>query len=475
MDGMSTQGNRPPNILIIMSDEHGAQFSDVYGHPLIETPAMGRLAGEGVTFDSAYCSAPLCAPSRACFMTGRHNHNNGGWDNAAPMREDAPTWPYLLRARGYDTPLCGKMHLVGVDQLRGFSRQLARDLHAEHRHPIRRWNDGLPRAASPWPGVGEASAGRTLEIAVDDQAEKAALAYLEDPARREQPWALCVGLIAPHFPFIVPEPFFSMYWPEKADLPYLPDGHVDNLPPAAQALRDAFGFWGHTEEQVRRARAAYYGLISYLDAKIGRLLDALAANDLAENTVVIHTSDHGEMLGEHGLWRKMTFYEEAARIPLQVRWPGVAPAGKRFAPSVSLSDVTATILDVAGVGEDEQKTLWRVDGNSLASVLQGREKGWVDEAFAEHNAHGTDRPRAMLRRGSWKLSLTWDRPNDTELYDLAADPREMNNLAGVAEHRDVEARLTRLMEERWDGERIYAEVTRSQEERILIRQVDQGK
>jgi choline-sulfatase len=498
---MISRSNRPPNILIIMSDEHGAQFSDVYGHRLIDTPAMGRLAAEGVTFDSAYCNVPLCAPSRVCFMTGQDNHNNKGWDNASPMREDAVTWPYLLRSRGYDTALCGKMHLVGLDQLRGFSRQLARDLHAELRHPIRRWKDGLPRATHPWPGVLETGsgipgheggkadsppdlrnrqtvptgAGHTVEIAVDDQAERAALAYLKDPARHRQPWALCVGLIAPHFPFVVPEPFFSMYWPEKADLPYLPEGHLESLPQAARNLRDAFGFWGHGEDHVRRARAAYYGLISYLDAKIGRLLDALESNDLAQSTVVIHTSDHGEMLGEHGLWRKMSFYEESARIPLQVRWPGVAAGARRFAPSVSLNDVTATILDIAGVGADEQKTLWRVDGNSLASVLQGKEKGWVDQAFAEHNAHGTDRPRAMLRRANWKLCLTWDRPNDTELYDLASDPHEMNNLAGSEEHDEVQRQLTRLIEERWDGERIFEEVTRSQDERVLIRDVDGGQ
>jgi len=482
-----------PNFLIIMSDEHGGEFSSAYGHSLVETPSMDRLAEEGVTLDAAYCSAPLCVPSRICFMTGQHNCNCKGWDNAVPMRSDAMTWPYLLRGRGYDVALSGKMHLVGQDNLHGFERQLARDIHAQIAHPIDLWRDGVPTAAKSWPGVYETGSGvpgqegrggsvpqefqrrtiptgpgRTLEIEVDDEAEQAAIAYLQDPARKTQPFALCVGPIAPHFPFVVPEPYFSQYFPEKADLPDIPEGHLQNLPIAAQRLRQAFGF-DYAEEQVRRARAVYYGLISYLDDKIGALLNALEETGLAENTVVVYTSDHGDMLGEHGLWRKMCFYEESARIPMQVRWPARLTGGRRVEGCTSLVDLTATILDAAGISTDEQKAQWGVDGDSMLALMEGRDAGWKDEALSEQNAHGTDRPRAMLRQGKWKLCHNHGEPAEFELYDLEADPGELSNLAGNTGYSDVQERLFNRLTGMWDGERVRAEVMTSQEERMLIR------
>jgi choline-sulfatase len=470
-----------------MSDEHGGMFSSAYGHPLVETPHMERLAEEGVTFDAAYCNAPLSVPSRICFMTGQHNWHCKGWDNATPMSSDAMTWAYLLRARGYDVALSGKMHLVGRDNLHGFRGQLARDLHSHLQHPIYLWKDGIPEATKPWPGVYEAGPGihthddtaqgvviptgpgRTVEIEADDEAEKAAVAYLKEASQKRQPFALCVGPIAPHFPFVVPEPYFSRYFPEKADLPNNPPGHLENLPAAAQRLRTAFGFWGYTDEQVRRARAAYYGLISYVDDKIGRLLDTLDATGLAENTVVVYTSDHGDMLGEHGLWRKMSFYEQSGRIPMLVRWPSGIPAGRRIEQCTSLVDLTATVLDIGGVSVDEQKEQWEIDGDTLLPLMQGQGEEWKDEAFAEHNAHGTDRALAMIRRGPWKLCYGHGEPPELELYNLESDPGEFDNLAGRPEHREVQERLLSRLNQLWDAEKVTQEVLSSQEERYLIR------
>ena len=488
-----------PNILLLMTDEHGAQFSGTYGHPFIHTPAMDRLAAEGVTFDAAYCNNPLCVPSRLSFMTGRHTHNCAGWDNATPLAPDAVTWPHLLRAQGYDVALSGKMHLIGDDHLHGFQEQLARDLHSELEHPIFPWERGIPEAREPWPGVvrtesrvppgpdGEEEAaveaedaatpptgpGRTPEIDADDAAVEAALAFLRRRAHgsAERPFALCVGLIAPHFPFVVPEPFFSQYFPHHADLPHLPPGHLEALPPAAQRLRRAFGFSGHTELQVRRARAAYYGLVSYADDKLRQLLDALDQFGLADDTLVIHTSDHGEMLGEHGLWRKMSFYEESARVPLQVRWPGRAAAGRRVRECVSLVDVTATMVAAAGAASPAAP----MDGHSMTGLLAGADPEWRDEAFAEHTAHGTDRPRAMLRQGRWKLCLSGGDDLEPELYDLEGDPRELANRAGDPAAAAVEERLRAALLARWDWRRIDREVRHSQQRRQLIRTVATGR
>ena len=485
---------RRPNILLLLTDEHGAQFSGTYGHPFIATPAMDRLAAEGVTFDAAYCNNPLCVPSRLSFMTGQYTHRCRGWDNATPLPADAVTWPHLLRAQGYDVALSGKMHLIGEDPLHGFQEQLARDLHIELQHPIFPWDNGIPEASEPWPGVvrtdsrvppgpdgveAEAAGGgedadspptgpgRTPEIDADDDATAAAVAYLRSRAHGPtgRPFALCVGLIAPHFPFVVPEPFFSHYFPHHADLPDLPPGHLEALPPAAQRLRRAFGFRGHTEAQVRRARAAYYGLVSYADDKLRQLLDALDECGLTEDTVVIHTSDHGEMLGEHGLWRKMSFYEQSARVPLQIRWPGRAAAGRRVGECVSLVDVAATIVGAAGAATPVAP----MDGRSLAGLLAGPDPEWRDEAFAEHTAHGTDRARAMLRRGRWKLCLSGAEDLEPELYDLEKDPGEFTNLAGDPAAAGVQEDMTDALLRRWNWRRIDREVRASQRRRQLVR------
>ena len=480
-----TDSNRP-NFLIIMSDEHGPMFSRTYGHPFVETPSMDRLAERGATFDAAYCNAPLCVPSRLSFMTGRYVSRCGGWDNATPLPADAITWPYLLRAAGYDAVLAGKMHLIGPDRLHGFRTQLAYDPHgggtedsATARrlglstggmHPIYSWADGIPTASDPWPSVAEARAGTGPMIEADDAIEAAALRYLAQPARKKRPFALCVGFVAPHFPFVVPEPYFSMYYPEKADLPNMPPGHLEDLPPAALRLRQAFGFDGYTDDQIRRARAAYYGLVSYVDAKIGRLLDALEEHSLAENTAVIYTSDHGESLGEHGLWRKMNFYEQSARVPLQISLPGAIPAERRVPDTVSLVDVTATILELAGLKPPTGAST--MDGESLLRLMRGETSTWKDEAFIEHLAHGTDRARAMLRRGRWKLCYSHGEPPELELYDLETDPGEFTNLAYHPDHRGAQDELvTRIMALWGDPDKLTRQVVSSQEARALIRGV----
>ncbi|MBI2940233.1 MAG: sulfatase-like hydrolase/transferase [Chloroflexi bacterium] len=463
---------RHPNFLVVMTDQHNPIYSGAYGHALVRTPNMDRLARQGVTFEHAYCNTPLCAPGRISFMTGRYPHHLEAWDNATPHRSDLVTWAHHLRPRGYDVVLSGKMHFLGPDPLHGFRAQLAFDLHATWRHPIYTWReaDGPVMPAKDYREPAEAHGGMTEELEVDDRVEAAALAYLRDPARREQPFALCVGFIAPHGPWIVPEPYYSMYDRSRVALPTIPPGHLENLPLAARVLRARHRMVGpYTDDEIRNTRAAYFGMVTRLDAQIGRLLDCLEEQGLADDTVVIHTSDHGESLGEHSLWRKSTFYEHGSRIPLQIAWPGHLPAGTRRREVVSLVDVTATMLDLVGLSATERAAA-RLDGDSLLPLLHGETSAWKDEAFVEYTAHGNDRPRAMVRRGRWKLAYGYDDPPQLELYDLAADPGEFTNLANRPEHREVqEALLARLLDH-WDPATIDGAVIRSQRERRLIRQ-----
>ncbi|MBA2278280.1 MAG: sulfatase-like hydrolase/transferase [Chloroflexia bacterium] len=457
-----------PNLLIIMSDEHAPHFSGAYGHPLVQTPHLDRLVAEGVLFEQAYCNTPLCVPSRMSFMTGRFVHNTGAWDNASPLASDAVTWAHRLRAAGYDVVLAGKQHFVGPDKLHGFRAQLARDLHAEQSHPIFDWTDGTPPAPVPWPVLAKAGPGTTTEIEVDDEVEAAALAYLRDPARREQPWALNVSFLAPHFPLIVPQPFWDLYPPDRIDLPDVPPGHLDNQHPVYQRMRQMFGFEAFPEELVRRGRAGYYGLITYLDEKIGHLLDTLAATGQDRNTLVVYTSDHGEMAGEHGMWRKSNFYEHSARVPLVLRWPGMLPAGRRDRGVVSLVDLVATIVDAAVASSDD-----RLDGDSLLPLARGETADWKDEAFAEYLGHGVARPMAMLRRDRFKLNYSLGDP--PELYDLDDDPGELHDLATDSAHRDVVEVLTARLLERWDPVALERRVRQSQRDRLLIHAATTGE
>ena len=454
-----------------MSDEHAPQYSSIHGHPLVKTPNMDRLASMGVTFDNAYCNSPLCGPSRMSFMTGRFVHNNGCYDNGSPMGSDTVTWAHRLRDAGYDVVISGKQHFCGLDQLHGFRTQLARDLHAEQwtRNGIPRgaanWDRGIVPAEKPWGGVNEASPGTTTSIEVDDQVERAALEYIRDPSRKEQPWAINVGFIAPHFPLVVPERFFNMYPLEDIDLPEIPEGHLENLHPVHARMREMFGCADYPEEAVRRARAGYYGLITYLDEKIGNLMDALEETGQLENTIIVHTSDHGEMNGEHGMWRKSNHYEASARIPMQVAWPGEFDQGKRVSVNVSLVDLVATLVDVTWSSRDVAP----LDGDSLRPLLTGDDQGWKDEAFSEYLAHGVVRPVAMLKSGDYKLNVSLgDAP---QMFNTAKDPNEFDDLASDSQYAELREGMHRRLLDLWgDPLAVEQDVIRSQRERRFVTQ-----
>ena len=382
---------------------------------------------------------------------------------------DRLTWPYLLRSEGYDTALNGKMHLVGPDALHGFEEQLTRDPHIEEPLEHFRWSNGIPQATQDWYAVKEADFGISPMIEADDAMEEAAVKYLSDPARHGKPFAMCVGFIAPHFPFIVPESYFSKYYPDNVSIPNIPEGHIDELPPSARRLRQMFGLDGDwTDDEIARARAAYFGLCTYLDDKIGRLMHTLEEQGLAENTVIIHTSDHGDMLGEHGLWRKMSFYEQSANVPLQISWPRNFKQGLRISEAVSNIDAVATILDLAGV--DLEK--WDLDGQSLIKALHGDTSELKDVAICEHFAHGTDRPMGMVRSGKWKLCYGHGTPVEIELYDLESDPHEFTDLSEAAEHAHIKDKLLKILLDQWgDPDKLTAKIMQDQEDREIVRNV----
>jgi choline-sulfatase len=260
-----------------------------------------------------------------------------------------------------------------------------------------------------------------------------------------------VGLLTPHFPLLAPEEMFAQYFPDRVEMPAVPP-HDDGAHPAYARMRRFFGLKGLSEQQIRRARAAYYALVTYADSKVGELLAALEASGQGERTLVIYTADHGEMAGEHGLWWKNTFYEESSRVPLLVRRPGEKTrgraAGTRFSGVVSLVDLARTLVEVAGAEDPGD-----LDGDSFLGALErgpsdtGAES-WKDEAFCEYYGPATDRPHRMLRRGRWKYCYYHDEPG--ELFDVVADPHERRNRAEDPECRAIAGHLRRRILADWD-------------------------
>lgn len=292
-----------------------------------------------------------------------------------------------------------------------------------------------------------------------------AVDYIRARAASDTPWALVAGFVAPHNPFVAPGAFIDRYAPAEVDLPPLPEGCLARQHPAMQRLRRARGLaQPMAEAQVRAARVSYYALVSFLDHQVGRILAALDATGQADDTVAVYVADHGEMMGEHGLWYKNCLYEQAVRVPLIVRWPRVTPAGRRVTAPVSLVDLTATLVDAGGAAGHPH--LPPLDGASLHPLLADPDSAWQRDVRCEHYANFSTALQAMLRRSRHKLMHFHDAP--PALFDLEADPDEFDNLAGSAAHASICDELQAALLAQWDPVDLERRITASQRVRRFL-------
>jgi len=280
-----------PNILLIMSDQHNPHILGCTGDEVVRTPNLDGLASGGVTFLNAYCASPLCVPSRMTFLASRHCSDIGVWTNGCVLPSDVPTFVHALGAAGYETILCGRMHFVGPDQRHGFHRRIIGDVDPSLGH-IPRATTGQTKVA-----VEVAGPGRTAYMAYDDAVTETCCEFLRG-RRGKRPFFLVVGYVLPHCPYICPKQLFREYY-EEVQVPELPPGYPERLHLAVREWRRRRGVDELTDDQVRTAKAAYYGLVTYMDERIGEVLGTLKEVGLAEDTVVVYTSDHGDMAGEH--------------------------------------------------------------------------------------------------------------------------------------------------------------------------------
>ena len=456
-----------PNILIVMADQLSPGFLPAYGHRIVKTPNIDRLAREGVVFENAYCASPLCSPSRASFMTGLLPSHTRVYDNAAEFAADLPTYAHYLRGLGYRTALSGKMHFCGPDQLHGFETRLTTDIYPADFGWTPDWDHPQERPSWYHNMSSVTQAGlcvRTNQLDFDDEVTFAAERAIYDKARGldPRPLLLVASLTHPHDPFAITREYWDLYRDEDIDMPG-PAPAPEELDPHSQRLRHVCALDAQpvTEAEIRAARRAYYGEISYVDRNLGRLLTALEEGGLRDNTIVIFLADHGEMLGERGLWYKMSFFENSVRVPLIVSAPGrIAPG--RVASCVSLLDVTPTLVDLAG--GDSTATASAFDGRSLAPHLTGA--GGHDEALAEYLAEGAIAPIVMLRRGAHKFVHSPADPD--QLYDVGADPKERTNLASAPAAAGVAEAFRHEIERRWRLAELDREVRASQRRRRVV-------
>ena len=464
----------PPCFLVLMADQLAAAWLPIYRHPLVQTPHLSALADGATVFESAYTAFPLCAPARAAMLTGRYASRVGVYDNAAELRAGAPTLVHALRASGYHTAVAGKMHFVGPDQLHGFEERLTTDIYPADVEWTPDWSRPLDEPL-PWyhtmesvlaPGICAASMQTDYDQEVSFQATRKL--YEIARHRADQPFFLFVSFTNPHDPWEIPARFWDLYRREAIDDPAVPSLPLHQADPHSRRLRamcqvDEAGL---TPEQIRRARHGYYAAVSYLDERVGEVLGALRNSGLGDRTTVLFCADHGEMLGERGLWYKMSFLEQSARVPLIVRQPGAdgrAGAGGRVTAPVSLVDVAPTVLELAGL--DADAIAGPGDGVSLAPALR-RGDAPDHPVVSEYHAEGVQAPSAMIRSGAHKLIVSLEDPD--LLYDLSADPRELHDRSGDPDSGVVAAGLRRELHQRLDLPDIERRVRHSQRERQLV-------
>jgi choline-sulfatase len=437
----------------------------------LHAPNLKALAARSARFASNYTASPLCAPGRASFMSGQLPSRTRVYDNAAEYISSIPTFAHHLRAAGYSTCLSGKMHFVGPDQLHGFEERLTTDIYPadfgwtpDYRKPGERidwWYHNLGSVT----GAGVAETTNQLEY--DDEVVFLATQKLyqlsrerDDAARR--PWCLTVSLSHPHDPFVARRKYWDLYEDcahLAPEIPFIPHAEQD---PHSQRLYLASDYpsFEITDDHIRSSRRGYFANISYVDDKIGELLDTLQRTRMADDTIILFCSDHGEMLGERGLWFKMNFFEGSARVPLMIAGAGI-PARLIDTP-VSNLDICPTVCDLAGI--DMSDIMPWTDGHSLVPLMNHARR--TEPVLMEYAAEGSYAPMVAIRDGRHKfVHCEIDPP---QLFDLDADPLERVNLAADDAHADLVASFMEKVRACWDMARYDADVRESQARRWVV-------
>jgi choline-sulfatase len=428
-----------PNILFICSDEHSGRFLGSMGHAIVKTPNLDRLAASGVQFRNAYCGSPVCVPARASMMSGMFPSDVSSYCNSTPFRNPVPSWGNRLRDASYECWATGKLDLTEATDY-GFH-----EVDTEHGHSMNPDITSLLRA----PMCFRANVRNDVNGAFsktkphDEKVLGNAIRFLqENVPRTSKPWAIYAGFTAPHYPFVADSKYASAYPPESMPLPDVALDYLDKRHPIFEQLANfQLVSTPIAADRVRRARAAYFGMITELDRMIGSLLDELEKSGQMDRTLIVYTSDHGEMLGDNGLWFKNVLLENAARVPMILAGAGL-PRGKMVDTPVMHVDLVATMLELAGVPHDP-----KLRGHSLVAMARGESGAHPGIAYSESHSEGNCTGSFMIRKANWKYIYATG--YESLLFDFRSDPGEQQNLAGRPEtdpiQKELHADLLRLV------------------------------
>lgn len=424
------------NMLFLLSDEHNRRITGCYGHAHAHTPHIDALAARGTRFDRAWCNSPICVPSRAALATGRHVHETGHWDNAHPYDGSPPSWHHLLRDQGVDVVSVGKLHFRGIGD-HGFSEEILPLQVLNNQGDLKGlFRRDLPPKTGTGDLAGQAGPGDSSYCRYDERIADAACDWLRARAAAGQTerFVLFVSFVMPHFPLIAPQDHYDRF--AGLDLDTLRDGFTLPPPdhPTLNRMRHHFDYDAHFDDASRtRALRAYFGMISKMDALVGQVMAALSKHGFADDTAVLYASDHGDNLGNRGMWGKSVMYEDSLGIPMVLAGPGL-PEGQVCDTPVSLIDVAPTMAAVAGIAAS-------YPGTSLIDIAGGERPDRT--ILAEYHAAGSDTAMFALCRDRWKLVSYVGAPS--QLFDLQDDPNETTDLAALPAHADTLARLTAML------------------------------
>ena len=421
--------NRPVNQLVLMTDEHTRKVLGCYGNKIVKTPHIDRLAREGTLFKNAYTNVPICVPARASFATGDYAHRSRHWDNATPYCGVPESWSRELQKAGITVGSIGKLHYRNSDDDVGL------DFQKIPMHVVNGIGDVLGCVREPLPKRWKALSmaenigpGETNYNMYDRQVAQEAIEWLTVHGNQEQPWVLFVSMVAPHFPLIAPEEFYGLY--DHLDLmPKKPRENPEH--PWHQAMRSCQIMDNFTPEKTRVALASYYGLVTFIDDLIGKILETIDKNNLNKTTQVFYLSDHGDNIGERDFWGKSNFFEESVGIPCIIKGP-TFPVGKVCKTPVSLIDIYPTILKSAGIKIPSKP------GTSLNDIANANDD-LERLVFSEYHAMGAKTGAFMIRKGHWKFIYYVSM--QPQLYNLIKDPDELYDLGSDPDYADIRVQM----------------------------------
>ncbi len=437
-----------PNVLFIAVDDMNNDLG-CFGHPFVKSPGIDRLAERGMRFERAYCQFPLCSPSRSSLLTGLRPDTTRVFDLQYHFRQDLPdvvTLPQMFARNGYYVARVGKMYHYGNPGDIGTNGLDDRVSWMERFNPAGRDKTALEPDImnyTPKRGLGSAMAFLADPTGTDPQHTDGKVAdqtirLLEE--HKDKPFFIAAGFYKPHCPWVTPKKYFDMYPMDPIALPQITAQTPGDYPALALASTKPWPYLGVTPEQARECKRAYYAAISFVDAQIGKVLDAVDRLGLRDNTIIVFWSDHGYHLGEHGLWFKQSCFEESARVPLIISVPGQKTAGQASTRPVELVDLYPTLAELANLAPPEH-----LEGVSLRPLIEDPKAAWSHPAYTQVQRGGD--PGHSVRTERWRYTEWAFGEKGRELYDHDNDPQELHNLAADAKYADVVAQMKALLKQ----------------------------